>query len=40
MENHKNKTSLRKTKFWIWESVTRREAVSTLSRLLEGDTFN
>jgi len=40
MENHQNKTSLRKTKFWIRESVTRREGVSTLQRPPKGGTFN
>jgi len=40
MENHKDKTSLRKTRFWIWESVTRREGVSTLQRPPKGGTFN
>jgi len=40
MENHKDKTSMRKTRFWIRESVTRRESVSTLQHPLEGGTFN
>jgi len=40
MENHKDKTSLRKTIFWIQELVTRREGVSTLPRPPEGGTFN
>ena len=30
----------KKTKFWIRESVTRREGVSTLPRPPEGGTFN
>jgi len=40
MENHENKTSLRKTRFWIRKSVTRREGVSTLPRPPKGGTFN
>jgi len=40
MENHKDKTSLRKTRFWIRESITRREGITTLQRLPEGGTFN
>jgi len=41
MENHENKTSLRKKPdFWIRESITRREGVSTLPRPSEGGTFN
>jgi len=40
MENHKNKTSLRKTRFWIRESITCRESVSTLQRPPKGGTFN
>jgi len=40
MENHENKISLRKTRFWIRESVTRKEGVSTLLRPPEGGTFN
>jgi len=40
MKNHKDKTSLRKTRFWIRESVTRSEYVSTLPRPPEGGTFN
>jgi len=40
MENHKNKASLQKTRFWIRESVTRREGVNTLPRPSEGGTFN
>jgi len=40
MENHKNKTGLRKTRFWIRESVTRREGINTLPRPPEGGTFN
>jgi len=40
MENRKDKTSLRKTRFQIRESVTRREGVSTLQRPPEGGTFN
>jgi len=40
MENHQNKTSLRKTRFWIRESVTRTEGVSTLQRPPKDDTFN
>jgi len=40
MENHKNKTSLRKTRFWIRESVTRRKGVSTLQRPTKGGTIN
>jgi len=40
MENHKNKASLRKTIFWIRESVTRREGVSTLPRPPKGDIFS
>jgi len=31
MENHENKTSLRKTRFWIRESVMRTEGVNTYS---------
>jgi len=40
MENHEDKTSLQKTRFWIRELVTRREGVSTLQRPPEGGTFN
>jgi len=40
MENHENKTSLRKTRFWIRESITRREGVNTLQRPPKGGTFN
>jgi len=40
LENHKDKTSLRKTIFWIRESVTRREGVSTLPRPPKDGTFN
>jgi len=40
MENHKNKASLRKIRFWIRASVTRREGFSTLLRPPEGSTFN
>jgi len=31
LENHKDKTSLWKARFWIRESVTHREGVSTLN---------
>ena len=40
MENHKDKTSLRKTRFSIRESITRREGITTLQRPPEGGTFN
>jgi len=40
MENHKDKTSLRKTRFWIRESITRRKGITTLQRPPEGGTFN
>jgi len=40
MENYKDKTSLRKTEFWVRESVTRREGGSTLLRPPKGGTFN
>jgi len=40
MENHKDKTSLRKSKFWIRESVTHREGVITLECPPEGGSYN
>jgi len=39
MKNLKNKTSLRTTRFWIWESVTRKEGVNSLQRPSEGGTL-
>jgi len=32
MENHKKEQGLRKTRFWIRESVTRGEGISTSQR--------
>jgi len=29
MENHKKEQGLRKTRFWVWESVMRGEGIST-----------
>jgi len=40
MENHKNKIKSTKTKFWVRESVTHREGISTLQRLPKDGTFN
>jgi len=40
MENHKNNIKSAKTKFRVWESVTRREGISTLQRSPKGGTFN
>jgi len=40
MENHKNKIKFAKTKFRVWESVTRREGITTLRCLPKGGTFN
>jgi len=40
MENHKNIIKSVKTKFTIWESVTRMEGISTLHRPSKGVTFN
>jgi len=40
MKNHKNKASLRKLDFWIRESITLREGVSTLQHLPKCGTLN
>jgi len=40
MENRKNKIKSAKTKFRVWELVTRREGINILQRPPKGGTFN
>jgi len=40
MENNNDKTKSAKTRFWIQESVTRREGISNLLRPSKGHTYN